>query len=143
MGGENLLAQTLLGLPNGSSPRGRGKPGADARTVGTLRLIPAWAGKTFPGSASASFHAAHPRVGGENPPCAAAASFPAGSSPRGRGKLLCFLERGALVGLIPAWAGKTLVLGAAVLDASGSSPRGRGKLSQTRGGKTRSRLIPA
>ena len=50
---------------------------------------------------------AHPRVGGENPLASTWRRAPAGSSPRGRGKLTPYPRTSAILGLIPAWAGKT------------------------------------
>ena len=52
----------------------------------------------------------------------------AGSSPRGRGKLLSVCESNPVEGLIPARAGKTLVVVEVAESHCGSSPRGRGKL---------------
>ena len=91
---------------------------------------------------------AHPRVGGENTISTIKVPQMAGSSPRGRGKLLSLSMCWLYIGLIPAWAGKTSALlfvlcflpahprvGGENLSVSlstrksvGSSPRGRGKL---------------
>ena len=46
VGGENSDWETIDGRAGGSSPRGRGKRTHCAREVPSLRLIPAWAGKT-------------------------------------------------------------------------------------------------
>ena len=46
VGGENGMLRLELANHCGSSPRGRGKPPARLRGVETVRLIPAWAGKT-------------------------------------------------------------------------------------------------
>ena len=107
VGGENLRAQNRPAYHSGSSPRGRGKPGAPPAQPGGRRLIPAWAGKTRHRCGSQVLAPAHPRVGGENRWTCGACRNVSGSSPRGRGKL-------AVVGLdslderlIPAWAGKT------------------------------------
>ena len=45
-GGENTSSSTLHQQPNGSSPRGRGKPGDTPKPTLQGRLIPARAGKT-------------------------------------------------------------------------------------------------
>ena len=45
-GGENTFSRKLNGHADGSSPRGRGKPDLARMRVGTVRLIPARAGKT-------------------------------------------------------------------------------------------------
>ena len=106
---------------------------------------------------------AHPRVGGENVAVIVSRRSMSGSSPRGRGKRWSLRGFLVVVGLIPAWAGKTLsfsfveVQGAAhprvggenaepkrdPLGVTGSSPRGRGKLSPWLPCGWCPRLIPA
>ena len=107
VGGENCCASLSKEPPTGSSPRGRGKRDELSHGLVILGLIPAWAGKTGVGSSVSAGLAAHPRVGGENRQATGARELPAGSSPRGRGKLLRRDYRRVLHGLIPAWAGKT------------------------------------
>ena len=107
VGGENREAFERYNVVGGSSPRGRGKPGLEDLCGRHLRLIPAWAGKTFCPGRSASSRGAHPRVGGENPANSPRAILISGSSPRGRGKLDHAGAAGGRHGLIPAWAGKT------------------------------------
>ena len=51
-----------------------------------MRLIPAWAGKTFQTEVMPRLQAAHPRVGGENHLTKLSQHNLGGSSPRGRGK---------------------------------------------------------
>ena len=163
VGGENAGAVPTCGRSSGSSPRGRGKPGAVNWSYRSGRLIPAWAGKTGVGSSVSAGLAAHPRVGGENYRNGSRRRASSGSSPRGRGKLLVGRHAHQRGRLIPAWAGKTKRLphgprlegahprvggentGPASGRASskGSSPRGRGK---RRGGGPCRRargLIPA
>ena len=65
---------------------------------------------------------AHPRVGGENPLASTWRRAPAGSSPRGRGKLVVVCVRCLRIGLIPAWAGKTKD-GAGVTSTPRAHPR--------------------
>ena len=55
-----------MGRRTGSSPRGRGKPVKLLLRGARHGLIPAWAGKTRICDLGLVFHAAHPRVGGEN-----------------------------------------------------------------------------
>ena len=106
---------------------------------------------------------AHPRVCGENSKLRRAKNGDVGSSPRVRGKLELFHEGGCENGLIPACAGKTLVvvhgmprswahprvcgenLGEFVGGAAfeGSSPRVRGKPDERCDVWTATRLIPA
>ena len=163
MGGENETLTLRVGEREGSSPRGRGKhvirPGGN-RLAG---LIPAWAGKTAPSRASADRSWAHPRVGGENVWVWVPVAGRAGSSPRGRGKPGKAPPQSAGPRLIPAWAGKTLVvrLSRVVVAAHprvggenakrtpigesplGSSPRGRGKRCECGCALGCGRLIPA
>ena len=126
-------------------------------------LIPAWAGKTLRPSSPTSANGAHPRVGGENSWLPSDTRTTLGSSPRGRGKRA---QQGAellILGLIPAWAGKTNRLGArsrrswahprvggenlvvlvACSSLQGSSPRGRGKPVRAAAAARGRRLIPA
>ena len=108
VGGENARNACPSSSTRGSSPRGRGKPKAPKTVKFTVRLIPAWAGKTSPQTTRRSRTRAHPRVGGENLIGGCLVAPGAGSSPRGRGKPLtkcCATTRSRL---IPAWAGKTL-----------------------------------
>ena len=106
---------------------------------------------------------AHPRVGGENATDGENVERSGGSSPRGRGKLLCLVVERAADRLIPAWAGKTRAsrawmttggahprvggenskTGAVEIATSGSSPRGRGKLWETEAESVAYGLIPA
>ena len=69
---------------------------------------------------------AHPRSRGENLPRLANIPHFLGSSPLTRGKLLPFRSIGLLVGLIPAHAGKTVVL-KVVHAALWAHPRSRGE----------------
>ena len=66
VGGENRRVGWPHQPRGGSSPRGRGKPGAPISVSRTSRLIPAWAGKTGSAAFCRSVSLAHPRVGGEN-----------------------------------------------------------------------------
>ena len=102
-------------------------------------------------------------MGGENALAPRDESETSGSSPHGRGKLLCGEDRQLALRLIPAWAGKTMPgigwscvfvahprmggenTAAAAKDAAtnGSSPHGRGKQRHQRPEALRHRLIPA
>ena len=106
---------------------------------------------------------AHPRVGGENGRRSRTWRRRCGSSPRGRGKLSSAIARYRSVGLIPAWAGKTLQGSTAeeltaahprvggenafgnlyMPRVNGSSPRGRGKHTRARSSSRVAGLIPA
>ena len=147
VGGENLAANGVEGYDQGSSPRGRGKREIQTGARRSIRLIPAWAGKTTFVDPCHMKTRAHPRVGGENVSSSRSSRSKSGSSPRGRGKHLGVGRGSRGVGLIPAWAGKTpqtrvatrrtqahprvggensIHFGSVSL-AGGSSPRGRGK----------------
>ena len=107
VGGEHPSAILRLGVPNGSSPRGRGTPPSRRKSRGRSRFIPAWAGNTC---ASVSFTVlvpVHPRVGGEHDPSQYRFKVVAGSSPRGRGTREVRLHRAQRDRFIPAWAGNT------------------------------------
>ena len=147
VGGENHGQVCAWAEDVGSSPRGRGKPHARRSPRDRRRLIPAWAGKTHCLSPSEVRGAAHPRVGGENMPMKTVVTNGSGSSPRGRGKHADEDSRHEGIGLIPAWAGKTVEAGEGWVGSgahprvggenasarrrcssrAGSSPRGRGK----------------
>ena len=147
----------------GSSPRGRGKPTRSTIRAIAVGLIPAWAGKTTGSNAPSSSPWAHPRVGGENHTGRWAGRGLQGSSPRGRGKRPKQRTQFLVLGLIPAWAGKTLTrppttrtrrahprvggenasCSGLMPNAAGSSPRGRGKLDGRPGDRWHQGLIPA
>ena len=113
--------------------------------------------------AAGSPHPAHPRAGGENWVQRDDAFTPAGSSPRGRGKLVDLGSELSDLGLIPARAGKTgaghhaffaggahpraggenIPPGSRRVWIEGSSPRGRGKPTQDRITSHDVGLIPA
>ena len=106
-GGEN--GRSCVGAFGwyGSSPRGRGKQGFGDVAQLHGRLIPARAGKTCVRRRAAWPTTAHPRAGGENLRLPFYGPQRLGSSPRGRGKLTLHALDVALLGLIPARAGKT------------------------------------
>ena len=158
------MAFRVSGGPfEGSSPRGRGKPGYSLDRRCPVGLIPARAGKTSKQAERRASERAHPRAGGENDEYAPPPLALDGSSPRGRGKPHDPRVPGRRRRLIPARAGKTILralrpgLGSAHPRAggenatsfflrdrgSGSSPRGRGKRRWRRHWSTPPRLIPA
>ena len=155
------------GLPpadcGGSSPRVRGKLQGRRHRLPPQRLIPACAGKTWQGASRSPPPRAHPRVCGENAHAIHTLKARDGSSPRVRGKPRPQHRAGHRPGLIPACAGKTMVMvvspaiswahprvcgenntlpAQADVDA-GSSPRVRGKPGNTCTGATPRGLIPA
>ena len=126
-GGENAPSTAYPSHSPGSSPRGRGKRAASRRSHHQYRLIPARAGKTSTPTTPVRSCSAHPRAGGENGPNQPGNCFSAGSSPRGRGKLVEGRLQVLRHRLIPARAGKTSDPAYGRALSMGSSPRGRGK----------------
>ena len=126
-------------------------------------LIPACAGKTWPGPHLSRSSRAHPRVCGENFVAFQATSSKTGSSPRVRGKLAFTPYASIRRGLIPACAGKThfstssssrlrahprvcgenLSLNRQPRAQHGSSPRVRGKHQEISASEREGGLIPA
>ena len=88
--GENDHVGVHCLSPSGSSPLTRGKPLVEPYWIGTMRLIPAHAGKTPRRAARPSRRRAHPRSRGENRCAAHSRTAAAGSSPLTRGKLGCW-----------------------------------------------------
>ena len=105
--GENRRQIVVALMRAGSSPRVRGKLGPRGRELGAAGLIPARAGKTALSGVPETWCRAHPRACGENGMNSKGSSFPAGSSPRVRGKPPARTVAARAPGLIPARAGKT------------------------------------
>ena len=146
--GEHMVGAHVARWSSGSSPRVRGTHllGRHARHL--LRFIPARAGNTRPGAASAHQEPVHPRACGEHL-CEPFNVFLAdGSSPRVRGTLIIkeriyedprfiparagntlhALENSAFQTVHPRACGEHIAPMANILIASGSSPRVRGTL---------------
>ena len=87
MGGEKFHRWQRSDLRHGLPPRGRGKELSWIVWESSFRITPAWAGKRRSSSAPALMWWDHPRVGGEKPASAKAASYAQGSPPHGRGKV--------------------------------------------------------
>ena len=148
--GENGVAGCICHAPIGSSPLTRGKRATQVIAGPTMRLIPAHAGKTSSVTRPRVASAAHPRSRGENMVSDGKVSLEDGSSPLTRGKLRGDSLSSAMIGLIPAHAGKTvqpattaqidaahprsrgenLLLAVHKVGSEGSSPLTRGKLSR-------------
>ena len=97
-----------------------------ARVSSPFGLIPAHAGKTSTSSSATSPRWAHPRSRGENGEGEGLDRVPEGSSPLTRGKPVARDVLGAALGLIPAHAGKTLVVHPARVRYT-AHPRSRGE----------------
>ena len=131
----------------GSPPRGRGKDNYLGTEGVELRITPAWAGKSLTLPEIETKTRDHPRVGGEKKPPRSMGSQTLGSPPRGRGKVLMPPLVQLLIGITPAWAGKSRPCGrvrwpqkdhprvggekcwpnGTLGEKKGSPPRGRGK----------------
>ena len=124
--GENGLCCSVRGAWQGSSPLTRGKRTYSTVSPSLLGLIPAHAGKTLRAYREPRGYRAHPRSRGENPIPSIVRDTYGGSSPLTRGKLLFRFWSVALMGLIPAHAGKTTTRDVAQVTQT-AHPRSRGE----------------
>ena len=144
-------------------PRGRGKAFSVLRRQFRFRITPAWAGKRFPYRLLSVPDRDHPRMGGEKFVKKSPYQPAAGSPPHGRGKGVVNGRAGLLVGITPAWAGKSRAHGASSCGEKdhprmggekqrrllsgpadgGSPPRRRGKVAESLDGSLCLRITPA
>ena len=108
--GENRSTMSAPRGIVGSSPLTRGKQSRRLRARRRRRLIPAHAGKTTTGISRSNEDTAHPRSRGENGGVLLEGCQDSGSSPLTRGKPKNQNSSQFLSRLIPAHAGKTLIL---------------------------------
>ena len=108
VGGEKPSFFVVFSRRLGSPPRGRGKEISRDGTGYRLGITPAWAGKRFPGRGKHRHRQDHPRVGGEKCGQQKQNRTESGSPPRGRGKVGVAAHRGEVLGITPAWAGKSV-----------------------------------
>ena len=162
-GGERRSGGWLMVFADGSSPRGRGTPGAARPRRALRRIIPARAGNAYMEIAWIRSSADHPRAGGERAHLRNGRLLPSGSSPRGRGTLHSPGPGLSRRRIIPARAGNAWA-GAPACRRSpdhpraggertrrrrsragrgGSSPRGRGTPRAQRHRPPTRRIIPA
>ena len=106
-GGEKSRGPGRSRCGAGSPPRGRGKGGYGWLMLTLTGITPAWAGKRQLWRLSMSRHWDHPRVGGEKKKHTKAADVCPGSPPRGRGKDAGIPILAPVIGITPAWAGKS------------------------------------
>ena len=88
----------------------RGKVACADQTIQPDGITPAWAGKSLFCFTAAVPIQDHPRVGGEKIIWASVSIAALESPPHGRGKAVIGSVDQALVGITPAWAGKSSVL---------------------------------
>ena len=161
--GANEYVTPAMKAEDGSSPRVRGKRHARGNAGLATRIIPASAGQTSSTAVAYSSAADHPRECGANVRRAPGHDVQNGSSPRVRGKHGMPPMARMACWIIPASAGQTFRVPAAVeTDAdhprecganhqvrgggrahAGSSPRVRGKRPMPMGGLGPRRIIPA
>ena len=124
--GENPSASARTSPTFGSSPLTRGKPGLGGAAGLARRLIPAHAGKTSGSDQTATGITAHPRSRGENGFVYRSEETASGSSPLTRGKHRDTPARHRRPRLIPAHAGKTVIV-SVLANTSKAHPRSRGE----------------
>ena len=110
----------------GSSPHTRGAPTAGNPRARGARIIPAYAGSTTPVPSSDVTVGDHPRIRGEHSIQSGFNSAVQGSSPHTRGARHLIVEEPVSLGIIPAYAGSTGVLGRCA-EHEGDHPRIRGE----------------
>ena len=107
MGGEKLPRLRTACRRRGSPPHGRGKVRGVRQIIAGTGITPAWAGKSSSARSWKLDTRDHPRMGGEKMDEAAVSDLEEGSPPHGRGKARSALVFSAMVGITPAWAGKS------------------------------------
>ena len=91
----------------GSSPHTRGAPCRSSVRSGHGRIIPAYAGCTYPSHRAGCAHTDHPRIRGVHHPLTTVPTIGAGSSPHTRGALDETTGGNSPSRIIPAYAGCT------------------------------------
>ena len=108
--GEHSFRRNYRCCAAGSSPRMRGTLPEGHVVKQAVRIIPAYAGNTYAHLFALSCHRDHPRVCGEHDAGNPLVRGTRGSSPRMRGTLSAYPPRSSLSGIIPAYAGNTLII---------------------------------
>ena len=163
VGGEKFASSRNARFALGSPPRGRGKGLFIGIRYGGSGITPAWAGKSLCVWRERYAHGDHPRVGGEKVLPIFWSVVPMGSPPRGRGKVRFVPLLAVLVGITPAWAGKSVLVKTFLsvfgdhprvggekkkwllcrTSTQGSPPRGRGKAAVASSPQLWSGITPA
>ena len=107
VGGEESSTIARNGSAMGLPPRGRGRVDCSFILCPSIRITPAWAGKSLTFISSLSLIADYPRVGGEEPAIVRIFLFHRGLPPRGRGRVPAVSSVSLLGRITPAWAGKS------------------------------------
>ena len=163
MGGEKAPRTTTPTTALGSPPHGRGKGSSFVTRYTSLRITPAWAGKSISQTSTTKLAKDHPRMGGEKCRIRREDRKSQGSPPHGRGKDETSMPCTRPLGITPAWAGKSfqppfdyfvyrdhprmggekiLVL-ETPLHYTGSPPHGRGKAAHELRTLPRAGITPA
>ena len=112
----------------GSPPRMRGKETDSRRQCCSAGITPAYAGKRTLFCLAGRRNRDHPRVCGEKCSDHIDKGMIEGSPPRMRGKVLCICPLFCVLGITPAYAGKSLRCLNNLIDVDGSPPHMRGKV---------------
>ena len=108
VGGEKLAVEDTNHSYQGSPPHGRGKASVPAVLIHPPGITPAWAGKRHQPARRQGRCQDHPRMGGEKQLPLGPISPALGSPPHGRGKDAGIPMLAPVIGITPAWAGKSL-----------------------------------
>ena len=141
--GEHFMSASCCALMLGSSPHTRGALAHPKNARHGERIIPAYAGSTFPDH---PFHVCkwdHPRIRGEHTDKTEALGLSQGSSPHTRGALSSGTGASSGSGIIPAYAGSTASRISVIRPMGGSSPHTRGARSAWTAPGLRPGIIPA
>ena len=161
--GEHARFDAFGTLSAGSSPRMRGTPKRHVTICGGIGIIPAYAGNTSNCSLNPATSWDHPRVCGEHHATVKPPPISPGSSPRMRGTHARILAGRPESGIIPAYAGNTMIVPVAHIHwwdhprvcgehflmstkfagVTGSSPRMRGTQSTSSKSDYCRGIIPA
>ena len=106
-------------------------------------IIPAYAGSTLAGASDCVFLRDHPRIRGEHSRERPGSGSLLGSSPHTRGARAVDGDLQEFSGIIPAYAGSTLLTCRLILELAGSSPHTRGALASAAAGAGAAGIIPA
>ena len=126
--GEHLVTKLVRTIAPGSSPHTRGARSSSPRRPPTTGIIPAYAGSTPSPSTRATTGRDNPRIRGEHGIYFANGGSIEGSSPHTRGAPRRGDLAAARAGIIPAYAGSTVIC-LAVVARERDHPRIRGEHS--------------
>ena len=141
--GENAEKPVTVSMYSGSPPRMRGKPYRQYAEGATLRITPAYAGKTPAGRSGCRRAGDHPRVCGENSLKRHSRDILPGSPPRMRGKPAGNSRRKRVFKDHPRVCGENSPYSLDRTATYGSPPRMRGKPSNGGAHEPLRRITPA